>query len=170
MLAGAYREATGTTLSERHRAALVSLARTTAGTRRIDLPGATVVREYARLRFLPPAATDVRPGTLEAEKPLVRGSSVEWHGWRISLGVQNGELPYTASVDAASAARLVVREKMASISFLQRRMGVGFSRAGKLIDMMQRDGIVGPPSGGAKSREVLMPPDYFDEIDRSRRD
>ena len=68
------------------------------------------------------------------------------------------------------AARLVVRERMASISFLQRRLEIGFSRAGKLIDMMQRDGIVGPPSGGAKSREVLMPPDYFDEIDRSRRD
>jgi S-DNA-T family DNA segregation ATPase FtsK/SpoIIIE len=68
------------------------------------------------------------------------------------------------------AARLVVRERMASISFLQRRLEIGFSRAGKLIDMMQRDGIVGPPSGGAKSREVLMPPDYFDEIDRQRRD
>lgn len=126
VLAGAYREATGTTLSERHRAALVSLARTTAGTRRIDLPGATVVREYARLRFLPPAATDVRPGTLEAEKPLVRGSSVEWHGWRISLGVQNGELPYTASVDATTAARLVVRS---------RRPGDRVSDRGKLQDV-----------------------------------
>ncbi|HQR67277.1 MAG TPA: DNA translocase FtsK [Thermoanaerobaculia bacterium] len=67
------------------------------------------------------------------------------------------------------AARLVVRERMASISFLQRRLEIGFSRAGKLIDMMQRDGIVGPPAGGSKSREVLVPPDYFDEIDRSRR-
>ncbi len=67
------------------------------------------------------------------------------------------------------AARLVVRERMASISFLQRRLEIGFSRAGKLIDMMQRDGIVGPPAGGAKSREVLVPPEYFDEIDRNRR-
>ena len=64
------------------------------------------------------------------------------------------------------AARLVVRERMASISFLQRRLEIGFSRAGKLIDMMQRDGIVGPPSGGSKSRDVLMPPDYFEEVDR----
>ncbi len=68
------------------------------------------------------------------------------------------------------AARLVVRERMASISFLQRRLEIGFSRAGKLIDMMQRDGIVGPPSGGAKSREVLVPPDFHDEMDRQRRD
>ena len=67
------------------------------------------------------------------------------------------------------AARLVVRERMASISFLQRRLEIGFSRAGKLIDMMQRDGLVGPPSGGSKSREVLVPSEYFDEIDRSLR-
>ena len=55
------------------------------------------------------------------------------------------------------AARLVVRERMASISFLQRRLEIGFSRAGKLIDMMQRDGIVGPPAGGSRSREILVP-------------
>jgi DNA segregation ATPase FtsK/SpoIIIE, S-DNA-T family len=67
------------------------------------------------------------------------------------------------------AARLVVRERMASISFLQRRLEIGFSRAGKLIDMMQRDGIVGPPAGGSKSRDVLVAPEYFEEIDRSRR-
>ncbi len=67
------------------------------------------------------------------------------------------------------AARLVVRERMASISFLQRRLEIGFSRAGKLIDMMQRDGIVGPPAGGSKSREVLVAPTYFEEIDRSLR-
>jgi S-DNA-T family DNA segregation ATPase FtsK/SpoIIIE len=66
------------------------------------------------------------------------------------------------------AARLVVRERMASISFLQRRLEIGFSRAGKLIDMMQRDGIVGPPAGGSKSREILVPTDFYEEIDRNR--
>jgi S-DNA-T family DNA segregation ATPase FtsK/SpoIIIE len=66
------------------------------------------------------------------------------------------------------AARLVVREKMASISFLQRRMGVGFSRAGKLIDMMARDGLLGPPRG-SKPREVLVSQDYFEEVDRQPR-
>jgi S-DNA-T family DNA segregation ATPase FtsK/SpoIIIE len=66
------------------------------------------------------------------------------------------------------AARLVVREKMASISFLQRRMGVGFSRAGKLIDMMARDGLLGPPRG-SKPREVLVSQDYFAEVDRQPR-
>jgi DNA segregation ATPase FtsK/SpoIIIE, S-DNA-T family len=66
------------------------------------------------------------------------------------------------------AARLVVREKMASISFLQRRMGVGFSRAGKLIDMMSRDVLLGPPRG-SKPREVLVAEDYFAEVDRQPR-
>jgi len=66
------------------------------------------------------------------------------------------------------AARLVVREKMASISFLQRRMGVGFSRAGKLIDMMARDGLLGPQRG-SKPREVLVSEDYFEEVDRQPR-
>ncbi len=66
------------------------------------------------------------------------------------------------------AARLVVREKMASISFLQRRMGVGFSRAGKLIDMMARDGLLGPPRG-SKPRNVLVTEDYFEEVDRQPR-
>jgi S-DNA-T family DNA segregation ATPase FtsK/SpoIIIE len=66
------------------------------------------------------------------------------------------------------AARLVVREKMASISFLQRRMGVGFSRAGKLIDMMTRDGLLGPQRG-SKPREVLVTDDYFEEVDQQPR-
>ena len=66
------------------------------------------------------------------------------------------------------AARLVVKEKMASISFLQRRMGVGFSRAGKLIDMMSRDGLLGPQRG-SKPREVLVSEDYFEEVDRQPR-
>jgi S-DNA-T family DNA segregation ATPase FtsK/SpoIIIE len=57
---------------------------------------------------------------------------------------------------------------MASISFLQRRMGVGFSRAGKLIDMMTRDGLLGPQRG-SKPREVLVADDYFEEVDRQPR-
>ena len=62
------------------------------------------------------------------------------------------------------AARLVVAERQASASFLQRRMRVGFSRAARLIDMMERDGLLGP-SQGSKPREVLVKPDYFAEID-----
>jgi S-DNA-T family DNA segregation ATPase FtsK/SpoIIIE len=67
------------------------------------------------------------------------------------------------------AARLVVSEGMASASFLQRRMRVGFSRASRLIDMMEQDGLLGPPQG-SKPRDVLVGVDYFGEIDRARVD
>ncbi len=67
------------------------------------------------------------------------------------------------------ASRLVVAERMASASFLQRRMRIGFSRASRLIDMMERDGLVGAPQG-SKPREVLVPRDYFAEIDLARVD
>ena len=67
------------------------------------------------------------------------------------------------------AARLVVAERQASASFLQRRMRVGFSRAARLIDIMEREGLLGPAQG-SKPREVLVPPDYFDEIDETRGD
>ncbi|MYA06472.1 MAG: hypothetical protein F4060_16175 [Holophagales bacterium] len=65
------------------------------------------------------------------------------------------------------AARLVVSERMGSASFLQRRMRVGFSRASRLVDLMEQDGILGPAQG-SKPREVLVPPDYFEEIDQSQ--
>ncbi|MES1244028.1 MAG: DNA translocase FtsK [Acidobacteriota bacterium] len=61
------------------------------------------------------------------------------------------------------AAKLVVAERQASASFLQRRMRIGFSRAARLIDMMERDGLLGPPQG-SKPREVLVRPDYFEEV------
>ena len=65
------------------------------------------------------------------------------------------------------AARLGVAQQQASASFLQRRMRIGFSRAARLIDMMEQDGLLGPPQG-SKPREVLVKPDYFTEIDDSR--
>ena len=65
------------------------------------------------------------------------------------------------------AVRLVVAERQASASFLQRRMRVGFSRAARLIDIMEREGILGPQQG-SKPREVRVKADYFTELDASR--
>jgi DNA segregation ATPase FtsK/SpoIIIE, S-DNA-T family len=67
------------------------------------------------------------------------------------------------------AARLVVAERMGSASFLQRRMRIGFSRAARLIDIMEREGILGP-SQGSKPREVLVSQHYFAELDEERQD
>ncbi|MGA9365592.1 MAG: DNA translocase FtsK 4TM domain-containing protein [Bacteroidota bacterium] len=53
------------------------------------------------------------------------------------------------------AARLVVRHQQGSVSLLQRRLAIGYSRAGKLIDQLEGLGIVGPYDG-SKAREVLV--------------
>jgi S-DNA-T family DNA segregation ATPase FtsK/SpoIIIE len=65
------------------------------------------------------------------------------------------------------AARLVVQTGQASISHLQRRLKLGYARAARLVDMMERDGIVGPGEG-AKPREILVKPNYFEELERHR--
>jgi DNA segregation ATPase FtsK/SpoIIIE, S-DNA-T family len=62
------------------------------------------------------------------------------------------------------AARIVVGSGQASISYLQRRLRIGFSRAARLVDMMEADGLVSPASG-SKSRDVLVDKGYFDVVD-----
>jgi S-DNA-T family DNA segregation ATPase FtsK/SpoIIIE len=62
------------------------------------------------------------------------------------------------------AARFVLQSGQASTSGLQRRFRIGFSRAGRLIDMMEQDGIIGP-ADGSKPREILVARDYYDTVD-----
>jgi S-DNA-T family DNA segregation ATPase FtsK/SpoIIIE len=66
------------------------------------------------------------------------------------------------------AARIVVSSGQASISYLQRRLRIGFSRAARLVDMMEAEGLVSAAAGG-KAREVLVKKDYFDEVDAQLR-
>ena len=66
------------------------------------------------------------------------------------------------------AARIVVQSSQASISYLQRRLRIGFSRAARLIDMMEMEGLVSGAAGG-KAREVLVDKAYFDEVDAQLR-
>jgi S-DNA-T family DNA segregation ATPase FtsK/SpoIIIE len=66
------------------------------------------------------------------------------------------------------ASRIVVSSGQASISYLQRRLRIGFSRAARLVDMMEIDGLVSPGVGG-KPREVLVDKSYFDEVDAQLR-
>jgi DNA segregation ATPase FtsK/SpoIIIE, S-DNA-T family len=62
------------------------------------------------------------------------------------------------------AARFVLQSGQASTSGLQRRFRIGFSRAGRLIDMMEQDGIIGP-ADGSKAREILVAKDYYETVD-----
>ena len=66
------------------------------------------------------------------------------------------------------AARIVVEGGQVSISYLQRKLRIGFSRAARLVDMMEAEGLVSPAVGG-KPREVLVGRDYFEEVDAQLR-
>ena len=66
------------------------------------------------------------------------------------------------------AVRLVFEFGKASTSLLQRRLRIGYGRAAHLIDMMERDGLVGP-ADGSKPREILKAPDYYKEVDAALR-
>ena len=65
------------------------------------------------------------------------------------------------------AVRIVVEMGRASTSTLQRRLRIGYGRAARILDIMERDGIVGPPDG-SKPRAVLKSKDYFREIDEEQ--
>ena len=149
LLATRWHEATGVTLASRHRTALLDLVSRTDGSRRIDLPGGQAVREYGRLRLAigaaPPDAIAARPqaaaaranaaaatirAAVEADvataTALERGKITEWHGWRIALDVASNGLPFSGTVDASAASRLVVRG---------RRPGDRVATRGKLQDV-----------------------------------
>jgi S-DNA-T family DNA segregation ATPase FtsK/SpoIIIE len=62
------------------------------------------------------------------------------------------------------AVRVVLELGKASTSTLQRRLRLGYGRAARILDMMQREGIIGPPDG-SKPREVIKRPDWLREVE-----
>ncbi|MFA7289836.1 MAG: DNA translocase FtsK, partial [Melioribacteraceae bacterium] len=53
------------------------------------------------------------------------------------------------------AARVIVRQQQGSVSLLQRKLKLGYSRAARIVDQLEQAGIVGP-SDGSKAREVII--------------
>jgi len=99
-----------------------------------------------------------KPG--EVELPSVKEESVDEFG-----NIDNGEkdpLYY-------EALKLIVTHQQGSISLLQRRLKLGYSRAARLIDDLERAGIVGPFTG-SKAREVLVDEDYLERLNAEKPD
>ncbi|MEE8348711.1 MAG: DNA translocase FtsK 4TM domain-containing protein [Acidobacteriota bacterium] len=76
-----------------------------------------------------------------------------------------GDINQLEDVLYDEAARFVAETGRASTSLLQRRLRIGYGRAARLLDVMEHEGLVGPPAG-SKAREVLIPSDYFDQVDQ----
>ncbi|PSH04452.1 MAG: cell division protein FtsK [Acidobacteria bacterium] len=89
--------------------------------------------------------------------PADEGNSVKGDGGLEGGGDDNDPL-------FNDAVRLVFEFGKASTSLIQRRLRVGYGRAAHLIDLMERDGIVGP-ADGPKPREILKPPDWISEME-----
>ncbi|MDJ0837637.1 MAG: DNA translocase FtsK [Acidobacteriota bacterium] len=108
---------------------------------------------------------------LEVVKPAAGSDEPDDDGGGKSKGKKKGAAPAKKREEDPmyeKAARLVVRSGQASVSYLQRKLSLGYARAAKLIDMMEEDGIVGP-NLGSKKRDILVSSDFFDGVDSQMR-
>ncbi|MGD0965371.1 MAG: DNA translocase FtsK [Candidatus Acidiferrales bacterium] len=96
----------------------------------------------------------------EILKPPVVGNAIGLDGEGSEAGEDVDDDLYQDAV------RVVCEAGRASTSTLQRRLRVGYGRAARLIDLMEKDGIVGPPDG-SKPREVLKKKEWMREFDES---
>jgi S-DNA-T family DNA segregation ATPase FtsK/SpoIIIE len=139
----------------------------------LDQNGAEQLLGRGDLLFLPPGAS--RPIRIHGAW-VAEGEVREIAGFLRAQGkavYEEGLLQpvrETASHDGAHeaerdesywrAVELVVSQKQASISFIQRRLGLGYPKAARFIDLMEQDRIIGP-GDGAKPRQILVGPDYL---------
>jgi len=103
-------------------------------------------------------------GEAEYEKKFLEAPKEEGNG--VEGGVGEGDDDHDELFE--DAVRLVLDFGKASTSLLQRRLRIGYGRAAHLIDLMERDGIVGA-ADGPKPREILKRPDWIDEVEQAMR-
>ncbi|MGH9468918.1 MAG: DNA translocase FtsK [Terriglobia bacterium] len=152
----------------------------------LDSNGAEALLGRGDMLFMPPASSRLvrLHGPLVSENEI--NKVVEW--WKAQSVPQYNEdflkpIRDDESSDASEtddessaeldsvyedAVRIVVDSGKASTSLLQRRLRLGYGRAARLLDLMQKDGIIGAPDG-SKPREVLKRPDWIEEVDEPLR-
>ena len=145
----------------------------------IDSNGAEQLLGQGDMLFLPPGTSRlVRVhGAYIDEKEVKRISdfvrSQAQPAYDEKIGLSEKELQGDDFGDARKdekydeAVRIVIEMGRASTSVLQRRLRIGYGRAASIIDMMEREGIVGPEDG-SKPRQVLVKADFLERLDQIR--
>ncbi len=105
-------------------------------------------------------------GTAQYEEKFLQAPKINGENGEAGAGAEEGETEHDPMYE--DAVRLVIEFGKASTSLLQRRLRIGYGRAAHLIDLMERDGIVGA-ADGPKPREVLKRPDWISEVEESLR-
>lgn len=150
----------------------------------LDSNGSEALLGRGDMLFMPPASSRLvrLHGPLVLEKEI--NKVVDW--WKSQSVPQyneeflkplrdggsedDGEEESSADLDAVyeDAVRIVVESGKASTSLLQRRLRLGYGRAARLLDLMQKDGVISAPDG-SRPREVLKRPEWLLEVDEPTR-
>jgi S-DNA-T family DNA segregation ATPase FtsK/SpoIIIE len=138
----------------------------------LDMNGAEKLLGRGDMLFLPPGrpeAVRLHGAFISAEETESLASFLAGQGVSAEHLEDLEEHVATATLAAEKddlfdeALRLVVRHQQGSVSLLQRRLKIGYARAGRLMDQLEAAGIVGP-FDGSKARQVLVDPGYLDEM------
>jgi S-DNA-T family DNA segregation ATPase FtsK/SpoIIIE len=145
----------------------------------IDMPGAEKLLGRGDMLYQPPdLPSPVRAqGVFVSDRELAKLVRFWKRAWGDQISARAAEpAPWEGLVvgngDETADERLIQEaievikhHQTASASFLQRRLRIGYPRAARLLDELERRGIVGPSEGGGRSREVLIGEDWGEEDD-----
>ncbi len=138
----------------------------------LDSAGAESLIGSGDMLFIPPGAPKpirIQGAFLmqkEIEDIVEYVSSQSHTGFRVDMNtaVVHGNLNDVRKDELFNkAVRLIINTSQASISLLQRRLGIGYNRAARLIDSIEEAGIIGPPDG-TKPRDILVDETYLDQL------
>lgn len=143
--------------------------------RTLGTPGAEMLEKPGHFALLRAGSGGVgRFAFAEVDMSAIRNIVQSWNHWASQgehvpssekVATPNDQVSDDDDDEAMlkAATEIIVRSQLGSTSMLQRKLKVGFARAGRIMDLLEQRGVVGP-SVGAKGREVLMSIEEFERL------